>query len=85
MTSSKPAQEKPNSLDFTLLLSVKLPLGIHRLSGKRSYFVNFHDRSIEAQKESAISKEYKNIFENLDDNDIYHSKKQSSEKRGRKR
>ena len=28
---------------------VKLPLGIHRLSGKRSYFVNCHDRSIEAQ------------------------------------
>ena len=28
---------------------VKLPLGIHRVSGKRSYFMECHDRSMEAQ------------------------------------
>jgi len=28
---------------------VKLPLGVHRLTGKRSYFVQCHNRSIEAQ------------------------------------
>jgi hypothetical protein len=28
---------------------VKLPLGIHRLSGKRSYFLYCHDRSVEGQ------------------------------------
>lgn len=28
---------------------VKLPLGVHRLTGKRSYFMECHDRSIEGQ------------------------------------
>ena len=28
---------------------VKLPLGIHRLKGKRSYFLNCHDRSLDGQ------------------------------------
>ncbi|MBU0985665.1 MAG: DNA primase [Proteobacteria bacterium] len=28
---------------------VKLPLGVHRLTGKRSYFVKCHNRSIDAQ------------------------------------
>jgi hypothetical protein len=28
---------------------VKLPLGVHRLTGKRSYFVACHDRGVEAQ------------------------------------
>jgi len=28
---------------------VKLPLGVHRLSGKRSYFARCHNRSVEAQ------------------------------------
>ncbi len=30
---------------------VKLPLGVHRLTGKRSYFVECHDRGVEAQLE----------------------------------
>ncbi|MBW1722453.1 MAG: DNA primase [Deltaproteobacteria bacterium] len=28
---------------------VKLPLGVHRLTGKRSYFIDCHDRGVEAQ------------------------------------
>jgi len=42
-----PKQDQLSGKGFGNL--VKLPLGIHRLTGKRSYFLECHDRSIEGQ------------------------------------
>ncbi|MBN2124546.1 MAG: DNA primase [Deltaproteobacteria bacterium] len=44
-----PKQEKLSGKGLGNL--VKLPLGIHRLTGKRSYFLKCSDRSVEAQME----------------------------------